>query len=406
MKLENVWIVFRKEFLDVIRDRRTILSMILLPILIFPFLTIGMGSFFAGQMEKMGRRSSPVVILDSQKALQLVGYLQETSGLQIITSISDSSVALEMLRDHTIQAILLVPDGLQGSLDSGNGRGRSPEIQIWCDKSYIESDLVEEKIRRELTDFRDSLVQRQLMDRGLPYSLVEPFSIMTANRASQSQMASAVMGMFLPYLVILLALTGSTYPAIDLTAGEKERGTMETLLVSPASRLELVLGKVMTTMLAGIITAFLAVISLTVTFYSGGALFTVQAGADVQFTFDPLAFGMIFLLLFPLTALFASVLVAIAVNARSYKEAQSYVYPLIILMIIPAIASMMPGFEADIRTAFMPVVNVSLVLRNALMGIYDFNLILMTFISSLTYAAAAVFVAVRIFQRESVLLRV
>jgi sodium transport system permease protein len=202
-------------------------------------------------------------------------------------------------------------------------------------------------------------------------------------------------------MVILLTMVGCMYPAIDLTAGEKERGTMETLLVSPATRLELVLGKFLTTLLAGMITTTLTVFSQ----FTGISTLMRGTGESLSFHMNPQAVALIFVMFIPLAAMIAAALIAIAVSARSYKEAQSYISPLMILMIIPAFTSMVPGLEVDLRLAFVPIVNVSLILRNAFLEIYDPTLIILTFLSTVVYAGIALFIAVRIFQKETVLLR-
>lgn len=405
MKLANVWVIYRKEFLDVLRDRRTLMSMILLPIIIFPLLMAGLGGFLQGQMEKLKQRSSPIVVLGSKWAPELIAALKEKPGLQVITTIEDSSLALEMLQDQTIKAVVSIPHHFSLSLDEGMATQPADSIQIWYDGSQQESELVERKVRQRFQEFREALVQKELKARGLSPKLMRPFDILSSNRASPSQMTGVVLGMLLPYMVILLTIVGSTYSAIDLTAGEKERGTMETLLVSPATRLELVLGKFFTTMTVGTITAVLAVISLSATVLAPGSVFRAEMGQGAQFSLDTAAFGMAFLLLIPVAAFFAAILIAIAINARSYKEAQSYVYPVIILAVFPAIVSMLPGIETNAGMALIPVINVSLVLRDAFLGNYDPGLIILTFISSIVYAAGAIFVAVRIFQKESVLLR-
>lgn len=405
MKFGNVFIVFRKEFLDVLRDRRTLISMILLPLGLIPLMIGGLGNFLESQYQRLEERVSPIVVLGADKAPDLIEMVSRNQGFQIITTIRDTALALELLQDRSIQAVLFIPDDFSGRGNSRDSLAASNCVQIWFDRSREESGIVERKIRRELLDYRDRLVSEELERLHLPYSLVEPFVIDSQNRASESQMAGAFLGMILPYMVILLSIAGITYPAIDMTAGEKERRTMETLLISPATRLELVLGKFLTAFLVGMTSAILAVISLAVTF----SMFKLPSDggpAQLQFSFDPVVFGMVFLLLIPITALFASVIIAIAVNARSYKEAQSYIYPIMLLIIFPAMASLLPGMGEDIRTAFIPVVNVSLGLRHAMMGTYDFGLILLTFLSSALYAAFAIFIAVRVFQKESVLLRI
>lgn len=402
MRLGTVLVIFRKEFLDVLRDRRTLLSMILLPLVIFPFLTAGLGSFMVGQIGKIEKRSSPIVLLGDDRAPELTSALQESPGLQLIASIEDSSLALEMLLDQTVQAVIYIPEGFTSSIEEAD---KNKSIEIWYDDSQPESNVGYNKVQRLLSAYRDSLVHRELENRGLPVSLIQPFVIEVKNRASQLKMTAAALGMILPYMVILLTMVGSTYSAIDLTAGEKERGTMETLLVSPATRLELVLGKFLTTTLAGLITAIIAVFSMSATFMIPGSIMSQEVGGEVQFTFDPMAYGIVLLLLIPVAALFAAVLIAVAINARSYKEAQSYVYPFILVVLLPAITSMLPGVETDSRMALIPVMNVSLALRDALMGTFDISTLVLTFVSSVLYAACAIFIAVRIFQKETVLMR-
>lgn len=407
MNLRKVWIIFRKEFLDIIRDRRTLISMVLLPIAVIPLLMLGVSGMMSSQIEKLEKRNSPVILLNSRWAPELLEVLQDTPGLQVVHSIQDTGTAVAMLEDRTVLAVIRVPEGFENCFTAGRDWTDSLMVRIEYDKSNQESQMAMEKVKDALNSYRRRIVQRQLDLMNLSPHLMEPFSIQTVNRASEAQMTGAVLGMFLPYLVIILAMTGCTYPAIDLTAGEKERGTMETLLVCPASRMDLVLGKFLTTMLAGFITAVLTILSMTITLISGSSMFSNEmGGAGLSLSLDPVALLLVFLLFIPLVALFASLLIAIAINARSYKEAQSYVYPLLILVIIPAITSMMPGVETQTRMALIPVVNVSLILRDALMGIYNPTLIALTFITSIAYAGIGIFITFRVFQKETVLLRI
>ncbi len=401
MKLRNVWIVFRKEFLDIIRDRRTIFSMILLPVVVFPGLMYGVGMMMTSQMQKLEERRSVIAVQGSRWAPVLLGDLQARSDLQVISSIQDSTILLQQLLEHQILALIIIPVDFESQLASDEARPDTLQVRVLYDKSYQESEIVRDKVEAVLTQYRQREIQGQLKRRNLPPSVVEPFVIEWDNRASEIKMAGAMLGQLLPYMVILLTIVGCMYPAIDLTAGEKERGTMETLLVSPATRLELVLGKFLTTMLAGLITTALTVVSQ----FTGLSTMLRGTGEGMSFQLNPAAVALVFIMFIPLSAMIAALLIAIAVSARSYKEAQSYISPLMILMILPAITSMVPGLEVDWRLAFVPVVNVSLILRNAFIDIYDPTLITLTFFSTVVYAGFALFVAVRIFQKETVLLR-
>jgi sodium transport system permease protein len=214
---------------------------------------------------------------------------------------------------------------------------------------------------------------------------------------------------FVPYFVILLCLTGAIYPAIDLTAGEKERGTMETILSSPVSRTDLVFGKFLTVLTASLATAFLAVLSMAVSFGIGkGLLMSLTdagQGNDFTLTINPGSVAAVFAMVLPLAVLFSAALLAIALCAKSYKEAQSYLQPLTIIVVVPGIVSLLPGVDLNARLALIPILNTSLVSKEILMGTYHWHYIALIFISSCVYAAAALTVAVRLFEREDVLFR-
>jgi sodium transport system permease protein len=196
---------------------------------------------------------------------------------------------------------------------------------------------------------------------------------------------------------------------MDLTAGEKERGTMETILCSPVSRTHLVLGKFLTVLTASIATAVLAIISMTVSFGAGKRMllaFTFGAADDaLRITITGKAIASIFLVVMPLAVFFSAALLALSLFAKSFKEAQSYISPLMILVVLPAVAALLPGMELNPVLALLPVLNTSLVSKEIISGTYHWNLIAVIFLSSSVYAGVALAVAVKLFQREDVLFR-
>ncbi len=214
-------------------------------------------------------------------------------------------------------------------------------------------------------------------------------------------------------MVILLCMTGAMYPAMDLTAGEKERGTMETILSSPISRTDLVLGKFSLVLSASLATAALSVISTWPCLSGPRSIFHAFD------TGDPADAGAIQLLHRSLdrgtlrlpdghphaAVLFSAALFTIALFAKTYKEAQSYLTPMTFLIIIPAIAAMLPGVDLTLKLALVPILNVSLLCKELVASTYHWNYIVIIFASTCVYAAAALFIAIKMFQRESVLFR-
>jgi len=163
--------------------------------------------------------------------------------------------------------------------------------------------------------------------------------------APPEKVSGATVGGFIGYMVVLLCMTGAMYPAIELTAGEKERGTMETILSSPISRMNLVLGKFLLVLSAALATAALSVMSMGISF-SALRHFNVTSGrgeaAGLLLQLGPKAVAAIFLMALPMAVLFSAVLMTIALFAKSHKEAQSYLTPMTFLVVIPAVASLLP----------------------------------------------------------------
>jgi len=221
-------------------------------------------------------------------------------------------------------------------------------------------------------------------------------------------------GGLVPYLIIILCFTGAMYPAIDLTAGEKERGTMETLLCSPVSRVEIVLGKFLLVLTGSLSAMVFMLLSMGVTagvagtmLLGTGAKTAAAAGAKAAALpmIDPLGLVGVLAMVFPVAVLFSAVIFTVALFAKSYKEAQSYVAPMMIVVIMPAVIGMLPGIDLNARLALVPLLNLSLVCKEMLSGIWHWNYIGLIFGSSCVYAAVALAMAVQMFKREEVIFR-
>jgi sodium transport system permease protein len=402
MSLRNIGVVYRKELMDSLRDRRTLISMIVVPILIMPLLTVGMGVLavhFAGKAKQQVPR---VMVLGGGDSPQITAQLAALKDIEIVPSRPDYA---DEISSKEIRAAVEIPPSFDAAVQSG----REVTVKIYDYEGDLTSGFAADKIHKFFSDYRDAQVRQRLESRNLPDSLITPFDVTEQNVAPPEKVTGAIIGGFVPYIVILLCLTGATYPAIDLTAGEKERGTMETILSSPVSRLHLVLGKFFMVLTASLATAALAVTSMGVSFGIGKQLLMRMApGGDsnalplaVNFKSVVAVFGMIL----PLAVLFSAALLAISLYAKTYKEAQSYILPLTIMVVLPALASVLPGVELNVHLALIPVLNTSLVSKEIITGTYHWKLIGLIFASSCVYAAVALGIAVKLFQREDVLFR-
>ncbi|HET6144785.1 MAG TPA: ABC transporter permease [Candidatus Acidoferrales bacterium] len=402
MSLRNVGIVYRKELVDSLRDRRTLISMIVVPLLVMPLLTIGMGVLSIALVGIAMREVPRVMVLGGEDSPGVLAELNKLSDLEIVPAKPDYA---EEISSKRIRAAVEIPAGFEAKLAAGE----SSTVKIYMYQGELKSGFGADRLQRFFSKLRDRAVREHLQARHLPENLARPFDILETNVASAEKVGGTVLGGLVPYFVILLCLTGAMYPAMDLTAGEKERGTIETLLCSPVSRTHLVIGKFLMVLTASIATAILAITSMAVSFGTGKQmLLSITKGAadpSLQITVTPKGVVSIFFVVFPLAVFFSAALLALSLVAKSFKEAQSYISPLMILVVMPAIASLLPGVELTPALAFIPVLNTSLVSKEIISGTFHWNLIGLIFLSSSIYAGIAIAIAVKLFQREDVLFR-
>jgi sodium transport system permease protein len=402
MSLRNIGIVYRKELVDSLRDRRTLISMIVVPIFLMPLLTIGIGGVMVSQVGRAMEEVPKVMILGGRDSPNVRKQLEELKQVRVVPEKPDYA---EEISNKQIRAAVEIPEGFDAKLAAG----QSMTVKIYMYEGELKSGFGADRLQKFFRDLRDRTVRQNLQARQLPETLIQPFVIRQQNVAPAGKVGGAVLGGMVPYFVILLCLTGAMYPAMDLTAGEKERGTIETILCTPISRTHLVLGKFLMVLTASLATAVLSLSSMAVSFGVGKKLLlgVAHGAADsaMQITISGKAVASIFLVVFPLAVFFSAALLAISLFAKSFKEAQSYLSPLMIVVVLPAVAAMLPGVELNAMLALVPVLNTSLVSKEIITGTYHWNYIALIFGSSSVYAAAAIAIAVKLFQREDVLFR-
>jgi sodium transport system permease protein len=398
MSLRNVGIVYRKELTEALRDRRTLVSSILIPLFLFPVLTFGIGYAFVEIAGEATREPSKIMILGGEDSPDVVQDLKQAKNLRVLPRSADY---VDLISDKKIRAAVLVPPGFQ----AGVARGEHPEVKIYIFKDDLKSMLSANRIEKLFTEYRDAMVRSRLASEHLPETLMKPFDIEQQNVVSDEKVAGESYGGLITYLVILMCMTGAMYPAMDLTAGEKERGTMETILSSPIDRTHLVFGKFLVVLTASLATATLSVISM------GGSFAILSQFAREQsmgegfpmLTMHAKTVFAVFVMALPVAVLFSAVLMTISLFAKTFKEAQSYLTPMTFIVIVPAIAAVLPGIELTSKLALVPILNVSLLCKELVTGTYHWNYIALIFFCTCLYAGIALFLAVKMFQRESVL---
>jgi len=392
VNLRMVTTIYAKEMLDMFRDRRSLVSMILVPVIAMPGI-FAVVHYFTESLGKKALQESARIGISERVSQPGVRDALKITGFELMPK-PDGRAAVES-------------KAVAAAIEQETGADGSGRIIIFVDKTREASSIAGERITTLLERLKLARVKTSLRGMGVSERVLDPFQVKSTNVAADKKMASFILGSVLGYAVLLLMFTGGMYPAIDMTAGEKERHTLEPLLASPASREEIVLGKIFASTTASFLTALLTIGSLLVAIQSLGM---GQSGEELEKLVSRAAPGagamaLILLTLLP-TALFAaSIMIAIALFARGFKEAQSLLTPVIMAVVVPAGVGMLPGLELNVGLALIPVFNVSQLIKEIIIGEYAPINFATAFASNVLYALVAFWISVRIFKTESVLFR-
>ena len=418
MNWRNIKTVYLKELMDSLRDRRTLLSVIIIPSLVIPLMFFGLGTIMSKVLSKAQEEIPSVMIIGGEDSPALLAQLKSARDPdrdRPLLRVVPGADYKQSITDKKIRAAVEIPRGFEAALKTGEPR----TVMIYYFEGEIKSGLGQKALDKFFSDYRQKFTEARLAERGLPATLVKPFEVKRQNVAPPEKVGGNLFGGFVPYLIIILCFTGAMYPAMDLTAGEKERGTMETLLCCPAARVDLVLGKFLMVLTGSISAMVFMMLSMGVSAFIGGSMFASRLGAnavpaggikvatpiDIIPTIDPAGLLGVLAMVAPVAILFAAVAFTISLFAKSYKEAQSYLAPMMIVVIMPAVIGMLPGIELTAKTALIPILNLSLVCKEMLSGVWHWNFIGLIFGSSSLYAAIALTLAVKMFNREDVMFR-
>ena len=282
MRWKNVKLIFHRELRDQLRDRRTLFMIAVLPLLLYPLM--GMALLQIAQLRQVQPTKvwligsshlpdRPVLLEDGQIVASLFSSPDRAHliDLDVAESLPEGAesiekLASEVLAEKLYDAVVYFPPTFATEIEknlSVEDVRFVPRPQVFFSGAREKSRTAYDRIVLLLDRWRGEIVQRTLAARQIPPSAAEPFEIGDQDVAEETKIRAALWSKVLPFIVIVWALTGAFYPAIDLCAGEKERGTLETLLSSPAERLEIVWGKLLTVMLFSIATSILNVISVT-----------------------------------------------------------------------------------------------------------------------------------------------
>jgi sodium transport system permease protein len=409
MRLNMIWFVAVKELLSTLRDRRAIVSSLLIPLLVLPLIMLGLpfalGSFF----ERETTNISEIAVAGLENLPDELVKLLEQESISIIETKNPQS-SPTLVQEGKYAVALNVPATFTQDLAQNEAR-----IELYSKEGNVRAELIAGKVQGAVDTFRTNLVAERLKQVGLDESVLEPVKIETIDASSQAEKSSGVLAWLIPFFIAVWALAGGQVAAIDATAGEKERGTLEALLVSPVRRSEVVVGKFLATLTFGLMASLMAIIGYVVSGLILRNVFATQLGASGSEIVNVLGGSLdvrpLSLLVLVLTALFLAALIAallmgITLFARSFKEAQSYVAPLSFLFIFPAIGLQLADFFGKNPLIYLvPILNALLLMNEVVKGRIEPLPILYTWASLIVFTVLLLDFAYRSFRRESVIFR-
>ena len=389
--------IFKKEMLDTMRDKRTLIMMIGVPMLLYPLLLIvglqGLLIQSANLNEKISRVALQTAEPDTVRA-----WLADVEKIEIV-DVADPAAALEQ---GELEAIVFIEGPVSGPL----GEGKSVPVEVRFDSTEFESMDAAGRLRDGLDKDAEAMLEIRLESMGLDADYIVPLKVDRKDVSPPAKTTGNALGTVLPILMVVMLAVGAFYPAVDVTAGEKERGTFETLLSTPASKLEIVTGKFFTVFLLAMAAGLLNLASMAATFafMASQVQQNMETVIPFELKFPPSALFAIFMIMIPLAFFISALMMAIAVFARSFKEAQNYVTPFLIVITMPALFAAMPGVKLNGLTQFIPVANAILLFRDMMTGKAGLVEAFPVFLSTAAFAALSLLFAAWLFQREEVIL--
>jgi len=393
--------IYGKEMRDSLRDYRTIISMIVIPVLAIPLLVFGVSAMMLKTMTKAQAEIPRVMVIGGDASSNVLSALRESGDFKIVPATGDFTN--QIVQKQVRAAVRLSPD-----FDGMVMRGEKARVNIYEYQTDVSSQFAAEKLNAFFRNLSDETVRKRLESRNVPVEILKPFAIEQQNVAPPAKVTGSLVGRILPYFIIVLCLMGAMYPAIDVTAGEKERGTMETILCSPVARINLVVGKFLTVFTISTATVILSLSSMGATFEIARRVLahsmSRRPAIDIS-AIDITGLAGVFVMLLPVAVMLSALMLMVGLFSKSFREAQSYAGPLMLLMIVPTIPAILPGTELNAKLALVPLMNVSLLCGQMMEGIWHWNYILLIFASACVYAGAALGVTVWMFHREGVIFR-
>lgn len=407
MRPRMIWRVARKEILSTVRDTRAIVSNLLIPLLIMPVVMLGMPLLLGGLFERTATNLTPVGVVGLGNLPTEFIELLESQNVELVP-VDDG---VEAVQAGDVDVAIRADEPLLSAMANG-GTG---ELLVYSKQGNMKSELEASKVQQAVAVYQQQVVATRLVDAGLDPSVLQPLQVQAVDASTAAERSSGQFSWLIPFFIAIWTLTGGQMTAVDATAGEKERGTLEVLLVAPVKRTEIVVGKFLATLTFGLSAALAAIVGFLIGGVALNAIFLPrlgEEGAEMVAMFggslniDALSVVILVVSALLLAALVAAVLIGITLFARSFKEAQSYIAPLSFVFIIPVVLLQFKDLIGLGDQAYLiPVFNVLLLMDDVVRGVVEPQRLALVWGSMIVMIGLLLAFAHRNFQREEVIFR-
>jgi sodium transport system permease protein len=397
----QVGVLYGREMRAALREKGVVINSILLPIFLYPLI---LWAAFTGLVFVQGQTEgfvSRIVVRDWPKThLALRHSLERDEQIQLLDQTATPGEAAERIKNGTLDALLeFLPPSATNQALAGNF-----QVRITYNKSKERSATARERLEVELDRYRQEWLRREGRTRGLDAAQWQGFTLSSRNMASGRQMGAFLLGLLLPLLFVVTVAMGCFYPAVDATAGERERNTWETLISTAATPVSIVTAKYLYVASLGGLAGILNLAAMAVTMKPLFASLLAKAGETLQFTIPLAALPLMAVAALLLAGFVAAGMMIFASFARTFKEGQAMITPFYMVILLPVMFLQVPGLAFSWPLAFVPIVNVTLVVRAALSGTFPWLQIGITLAVSVGLIALCLRLAATILQFEDVML--
>ena len=395
--MNSIWIIFKKEMKELFRDRKSLFTMIGFPILILPFLIAGGVEIGKRIAEKEAKKNIKIAFINANQDNELINFISQEKKYHIIDNVNESNFS-SLIQSDSLDLVLEIDKNYNNNLKLNH----SAKITLHHSTSGL--DEVHVNFTNEIINsYEKKILANRLKEKDIEESLLNPINLEKNNITSEKEQFGKSVGGIIPYFILIYCLLGAVMPAIELGASEKEKGTLETLLATPSNYFKILMGKWGAIFSISFLSAFAVILGMLL----GINIVDIPPHfySLLSNLFNIKTIMILMILITPIAGLFSAITLSISIYSKSFKEAQNFMSPLMMIILLPAIMGMSLPLELNSTNAIIPIFNVVLACKEIMSGTIETILLLEVILSSFALSVIAVFFSSKLFKKENYIFR-